>query len=118
MFARTIVCLSLLSLLGARAQAQGTYEIRCRGRGGAFAIEPIDANTFSFRFTASSRGAGADNAGLDPGTCSWVDRAINSAEPLRIRFSADAARAAFVGQRLDDPGSYCSFFLFNTDQGY
>lgn len=113
-----IAILSLASLVGIQARAQETYELRCRGRGGAFAIDPIDANTVSLRFTASPRAAGATNAGLDPGTCSWVDRAINSAEPLQIHFAADSSRAAFVAQRLNDPGNYWAFFVFNTNQGY
>ena len=107
----SVLAVSLVFLLGASAQGQGGHELRCRGRGGAFAIDKIDSNTASLRFTAGTRAAGAAGAGLDPGTCSFVDRAVETVEPLQIHFSANGAQLASVTRELNDPYTYWCFFV-------
>lgn len=119
MMVRMVAILSLLLVSGAgpKVQAQG-YELRCRGKSGAFAIDELYPNAFSLRFTASSRAAGAGNEGLDPGTCAWIDRQVNSAEPLQIHFRAQPFQTTLIGEQLKDPNNYWSFVVINTNRGY
>ena len=104
------VVLALFLMLAARpAQGQAGKELRCRGRGGAFVIDRVDKGTVAMRFTAGIKSAGADGSGLAPGTCSFVDRVLDDAEPLRVHFSANAADLKSLTKELDDPYSYWCF---------
>ncbi len=119
------------------------YELRCRGGNrDAFQIEELTAGTrrepdkevlvvlMSLRFTASVAAAGADGAGLGPGTCSWIDRPLNEQEPRVIRFEAPgmrmtdpphpirAAPGSFPDKELGDPTRYWSFQAFNFGAGH
>ena len=107
----SVLALFLFFLAGSPARGQGGHELRCRGRGGAFTIDRVDAGTVSMRFTASPRAAGANGAGLDPGTCAFADRVIESAEPLQVRFSATGAQVTSIAQELDDPYAYWCFVV-------
>lgn len=120
------------------------YELRCRGGDGAFHWRVLDLAphkphglTLRLRFVRSERAAGAASEGLEQGTCSWIDRPINDAEPLEIQFEtvAPAPESREAGQSaseaaerspdadsipayLRDPAHYWSFFVHNTNEGY
>ena len=113
-----VLAFSLFLLTGRPAEGQSGKELRCRGRGGAFTVDRIDAGTVSMRFTASPRAAGADGAGLEPGTCSFVDRVIESAEPLQVRFAANSAQLTSLTQELDDPYAYWCFFVAERPKAF
>lgn len=114
----SVLAFSLFLLTGSPAEGQSGKELRCRGRGGAFTVNRVDARTVSMRFTASPRAAGADGAALEPGTCSFVDRVIESAEPLQVRFSANRAQLTSLTQELDDPDSYWCFFVADRPKAF
>ena len=114
----SVLAFFLLFLAVLPAQGQSGHELRCRGRGGAFTVERVDGNTSSMRFTAGARAAGADGAGLEPGTCSFVDRTIESAEPLQVRFSATGPQLSSLTQELDDPYAYWCFFVASGAKAY
>ncbi len=118
LFPQMIYVLALLFAAVVSAQAQGTYELRCRGGAEAFTIDRLDENKLSLNFSASARPAGANERGLEPGTCSWVDRVVNEAEPKQIQFAASEAEATSIPQRLKNPAKYWSFFVFSTNEGY
>ncbi|MEO8577685.1 MAG: hypothetical protein ABI556_13330, partial [Gemmatimonadales bacterium] len=107
----SVLAMSLVFLLGPRAQGQGGHELRCRGRGGAFTVDRVDSKTSSMRFTAASHAAGSDGAGLEPGTCAFVDRIIEAVEPLQVRFSGTGPQLLSLTQDLDDPYAYWCFFV-------
>ena len=100
-----------LMLTSDSAQGQAGKELRCRGRGGAFVIDRVDGSTASVRFTPSARPAGTDGAGLEPGTCAFIDRTVESAEPLQVHFSASKAQLASVTDELNDPYAYWCFVV-------
>ncbi len=120
--------LLLLSAGATSGHAQGTYELRCRG-GDEVSIDrtadegkTIQLNLGPVRFLnfkASTRAAGADARGLEPGTCSWIDRPLSDPEPRQVRFTLSEDQANARPQfNLRDPDKYWSFFVFNTNQGY
>lgn len=112
-----IVSMLLASVAEPKAQAQG-YDLRCRGKSGAFVFDGPQGNTYSIRFAASTRAAGPGNQGLDPGTCSWVDRPLNSAEPSEIHYQAQMWQTRLIATQLSDPSNYWSFIVVNTNRGY
>src|SRR2546423_3722772 len=109
--------LLLVSVLVTRAAAQG-YDLRCRGKSGAFVFDGPSGNSYSIRFAASSHAAGPTNAGLDPGTCSWVDRPLNSAEPSEIHFRGLDWQTRLIATQLNDERNYWSFIVVNSNKGY
>jgi hypothetical protein len=132
----TVVALMLM--LAARpAAAQTAYEMRCRGGNGGDAFDwqhpDLSSQTVVLRFRPSPTASGANGAGLLPGTCSWIDRPLNDAEPHEIRFTApmypggDTSQPLLALQQategriiiyLADPSRYWNFFVYNTNQGY
>jgi hypothetical protein len=85
----------------------------------------------SLEFKASPFAAGTDARGLTPGTCAWIDRPLNDAEPRVIRFETVALvtgpqpndlrplPGSFADhEHLRDATRYWSFFVFNTNQGF
>jgi hypothetical protein len=129
--------LVLLLLSAGGTSAQTAYEIRCRGNtsnnGFDWQHPDLNSQTVVLRFQASPNASGARGDGLLPGTCSWIDRPLNDAEPREIRFTAPmypggdptqpllALQQATEGRiimYLSDASRYWSFFVYNTNQGY
>jgi hypothetical protein len=127
----------MLMLAAGRAGAQTAYEMRCRGGSGGDAFDwqhpDLSSRTVVLRFRPSPSAAGANGAGLLPGTCSWIDRPLNSAEPHEIRFTAPMYPGGDMSQPLlalneategriivylADSDRYWNFFVYNTNQGY
>jgi hypothetical protein len=131
------------AVASADAAQPAVYELRCRGGGGAYRVEQLGTDqvqqgniyvwtvTLSLKFEPAPRAAGLDGRGLDPGTCSWIDRPLNDLEPREIRCSAPAIRTTGVPHEVfPEPGTfpnerefedslfYWSFFVFNTNNGF
>ncbi|MGZ8920205.1 MAG: hypothetical protein ACXW3L_04405 [Limisphaerales bacterium] len=105
-----------------RTGAQELSELRCRGAKDAlvdaYVIDKLDADTLSLNFNASSRASGPDSKGLDPGTCSWIDRPVKEDEWRQIHFLVTAERAQSIPAYLKNPDNYWSFFVVSSAQGY
>lgn len=140
MMARMLVALSRVLLasgalcggvVGAEAQSppvpapppdRREFPLNCRGGGDLvfdtlIVIADSDLVRLSLTFAASPTASGPEGQGLQPGSCAWVDRPLNDAEPRRIQFSigtADSAPRLTVG----DSGMYWGFLAANADSGY
>jgi len=119
---RSSFILCVLLLWAANTQAQSVSELRCRGGENAlvslFVIDKLDADTLSLNFNSSKKPAGADSSGLEPGTCSWIDRTVKDEEWRQIHFVVASAEAESIPVYLKDRNNYWSFFVVNTDRGY
>jgi hypothetical protein len=120
---RSSLILRVLSLwAAANTQAQSASELRCRGGEEAlvklFVIDRLDANTLSLNFNSSRKPAGTDSSGLEPGTCSWIDRTVKDEEWRQIHFVLTAAQARSIPIHLKDRNNYWSFLVITTDRGY
>jgi hypothetical protein len=137
-----LACGVFVCLLPAAVGAQQTYELRCRGVYAGPTPLTFDNQTgrqgdgtlvVAMRFRASPRAAGADGSGLEPGTCAWIDRPLNSAEPRLLWFVAQEypnpnANDPLLAERVPSKGAmtlylyeaerYWSFFAYNTGQGH
>jgi len=104
------------------ASAQEVSELRCRGNDNPlvdiFVFDKLDADTLSLNFNSSKRAAGPDSKGLDPGTCSWIDRTVKEDEWRQIHFVVTAAQAESIPAHLKNPKNYWSFFVISSDRGY
>lgn len=104
---------------GAQANA-GIYELRCRGGENLFVLDgpaATGSDTLHLNFGWSMKAAGTDGAGLDPGTCSWIDRSFRDGEPSQIHFTTSGPVQQVV-DHLNDPSNYWSFWVYNTNRGY
>jgi hypothetical protein len=120
-FSLFTLCGVLLSL-PVVARAQSVSELRCRGGEDPlvklFVIDRLDANTLSLNFNASQKPAGADSSGLEPGTCSWLDRTFKDNESRQVHFQITEPQADSIPAYLKDPKNYWSFFVTSTDKGF
>jgi hypothetical protein len=118
--------------------SQPSYTLVCRG-GGEMAFTYTSSSDISqqpqiwITFAPGHQGVGAQwqNLGaLQPGECSWLDRAVAPAEPRKIallniqfffiRWQRDAIteldRDSFTA--LQDPGRYQAYDVYNNGKGY
>lgn len=95
----------------APAQAQQSYPLVCRG-GGALSIVNMGNNNVRINFRAA---AGSAPQGLQPGECSWQDRAFRSGEPTVI--CDTSARAVQYVSKLVQSNEYATLQVFNNNQG-
>jgi hypothetical protein len=94
--APALAAIALAAALAAPAPAQTSYPLVCRG-GPTMRLAPEVAGGSArvlIRFARAARGA---VLGVEPGTCAWQDRGINSAEPAVLCF----ARADHVGFEMN-----------------
>jgi hypothetical protein len=112
----------LLLLAAVSVEAQSVSELRCRGGEDAlvklFVIDKLDADTLSLNFNSSRKPAGADSSGLEPATCSWIDRNVRDDEWRQIHFNVTGEQAQSIPAYLKNRNNYWSFFVVNTDRGY
>lgn len=99
------------------------YPLNCRGGGGLVLDTihpPSDAAgtvALSLTFTASPVASGPEGQGLHPGTCAWIDRPVNHAEPRRIWFST-ALGDSILQLTVRDSSQYWGFLAYNSDSGH
>jgi hypothetical protein len=126
------ISLLMLSLLctfsfSLNSFANQSYPMVCRGGAGTLGYAPYKA---LFYFTKSARPSGA---GLQPGQCSWVDRAIGQNEPTCLQqsgvndtawiFPANRAASYFTSasgswlRSLLDATTYKTFKVYNPGDG-
>ena len=73
------------------------------------------------RFRRTVRGAGQPSTyvrNVRPGTAAWVDRPLNSEEPVMLKQKMSPAEAEAAIQRLRQNGGYWRFYCKNTGAGY
>lgn len=97
--------------LGCLAIAQTPdFPLRCRGASG---VASSNGNNLVIDFSPSGGPAGQ---GLQPGQCSWLDRALRPGEPTRVvdaRFSASEAQKE--AQDMNG-GGVRTFWVFNAGE--
>jgi hypothetical protein len=117
-------------------QGPQTYSMICQGGGGlTFALQPSGHGMTGSMFVIGFRAAaGAGQAALQPGECTWLDRTLQSNEPKAICHPVSAANLSMqwtsdgqisslnssVAPYLSDlvrPGSYFTFSVFNNGRG-
>lgn len=135
-----ISVLLLVALASPRAWSQKTYPLVCRGGGNLhFTYTPFSNLSpqpqIWIAFTRASQGVGPNRenlAVLQPGQCSWLDRAVAAAEPGTIallnieQFSIQWQGGQVTGissalpfiNALQDPGQYQAFDVYNNGKGY
>jgi hypothetical protein len=105
-----------------KRSTEDVSELRCRGGENAlvslFVIDKLDADTLSLNFNSSKKPAGADSSGLEPGTCSWIDRTVKDEEWRQIHFVVTLAQAQSIPAHLNNLDNYWTFFVVKTDGGY
>jgi hypothetical protein len=102
---------ALLVLVGAAEASDPSYPLICRG-GGRLAIVNNGSGGVQIKF---QRTAGGIDAGLRPGQCTWVDRAVHFGEPNKI--CDQATRAAGYVSGLVLPGNYITLQVANNFRG-
>lgn len=121
------------------------FQLRCRGGAG------YEFRSLGFRqvgqqqlrmavalvFAPGGAAAGTKGEGLQPGTCAWVDRPLNSSEPREVHFIIPAYLQIGIGTIDTSPSAaerhpdlpsmmaylkgqshYWTFTAFNTNSGY
>ena len=102
-----LFAIGIFSLLSTSAFAAQTYPLSCRGGGGTLGLISSE-NAAVFYFSKTSGPAGA---GLQPGQCAWVDRAIGTGEPPCLKQSnTNAVAWIFPAQRAQ------SYFSSSTGE--
>lgn len=78
--------LALAAMHPARAAAQISYPLVCRGGPGLRLAPEVSGGTsrLLLRFTRGRRGA--VGGALDPGTCAWQDRGVRDSQPAVLCF--------------------------------
>jgi hypothetical protein len=116
-------CAALQASPDSASKRRREFPLNCRG-GERLAFDTLgsvaDTATsvhLSLRFIASRQAAGWNGEGLEPSTCAWVDRPLNSAEPRQVRF-APAVGDSTPQLTLRDTRFYWSFLAYNTDSGH
>jgi hypothetical protein len=120
-FSAIMIC-GLVLITSLTTAAQSVTELRCRGGDDPlvklFVIDKLDAHTLSLNFNSSRQPAGAESSGLEPATCSWIDRSVRDDEWRQIHFEVTPEQADSVPAYLKNRNNYWSFFVVNTDRGY
>jgi hypothetical protein len=116
-----VVLLAIAGFLVAapRALAQTNFPLIVNGSPGLRMDYTNGLLTVSFRRTL--RGAGQPDTyirNVPPGAGSWVDRPINSQEPLTVKQTMNPDQATAAMDRLRQNGGYWRFYCHNTNHGY
>lgn len=94
-----------------------SYPLLCRGTPGLnVMVRPTRVGLLIFE-----HGAGAATAGLEPGQCAWMDRAVSAAEPNVIAHTvpegADREAPYLWPEVLQDSSRYWRFEVYNNRRG-
>jgi hypothetical protein len=86
-----------------------TFALTCRGGHG---IASAQGATLIVTFVRAAHPAGQ---GLQPGQCSWLDRAVGAKEPARIVVPLASAGQALDGVKQINAGGTWTFQTYNAD---
>lgn len=94
-----------------------SYPLLCRGTPGLnVMVRPTRVGLLIFE-----RSAGPATAGLEPGQCAWIDRAVSASEPNVIAHTvpegADREAPYLWPEVLQDPSRYWRFEVYNNRRG-
>jgi hypothetical protein len=107
--------------VGAMAMQSQSYQLRCRGarteREMQFSIEKSHIKGFNKLVVGFQFGARPAPKGLNPGQCSWIDRAMRQGEPLRLEENIPE-NSQSAADYLRKPYNYWTFYVYNTGKGY
>lgn len=106
-----LVAGSLLLALALPQAASAGYPLTCRG-GGTMAIVNSGSGNVHITFQA---GAGGIAAGLNPGECTWSDRALYPGEPTQVCDTA-ASASGYVNLLVQE-SQYMVFQVNNDGAG-
>lgn len=102
-------------------QQPQSYQLRCRGartdRDMQISIEKGSIKGFNKLMVGFKFGTRPAPRGLDPGQCSWIDRAMRQGEPLRLEENIPE-HSQSAGDYLRKPYNYWTFYVYNTGKGY
>lgn len=117
--ARPVDSLSLVS--AAATQQPQSYQLRCRGarteKDMQISIEKGRIKGFNKLIVGFKFGTRPAPKGLDPGQCSWIDRAMRQGEPLRLEENIPE-NSQSAADYLRKPYNYWTFYVYNTGKGY
>ena len=98
-----------------------SYQLRCRGarteREMQISIEKGRIEGFNKLVVGFKFGTRPAPRGLDPGQCSWIDRAMRQGEPLRLEENIPE-NSQSAADYLRSPGNIWTFYVYNTGKGY
>ena len=80
-----------------------------------------DSGYLVVKFRPTRNGAGQPGTytrNVPPGSGAWVDRPLNSKEPLMLKQKLSAQRAEQAIERLHQNGGFWKFYCRNTGKGY
>lgn len=102
-------------------QQPQSYQLRCRGarteRDLQISIEKSRIKGFNKLIVGFKFGTRPAPRGLDPGQCSWIDRAMRQGEPLRLEENIPE-HSQSAADYLKKPYNYWTFYVYNTGKGY
>lgn len=112
---------SMASVSAMAMQQPQSYQLRCRGarteRDMQFSIEKGRIKGFNKLIVGFKFGTRPAPRGLDPGQCSWIDRAMRQGEPLRLEENIPE-HSQSAADYLRKPYNYWTFYVYNTSKGY
>ena len=102
-------------------QQPQSYQLRCRGarteRDMQISSEKGRIKGFNKLIVGFKFGTRPAPKGLDPGQCSWIDRAMRQGEPLRLEENIPE-HSQSAADFLRKPYNYWTFYVYNTGKGY
>ncbi|MEA5511772.1 hypothetical protein VB715_18530 [Crocosphaera sp. UHCC 0190] len=108
----TIMTALLTTIVGGNlALSQTSYPMTCRG-GGNLSIRNTGNNNVKISFRP---GSGAVYQGLNPGECTWTDRALRPGEPTII--CDNSSRVINYITRLVQNDGYATVDVYNNGNG-
>lgn len=106
---------------GVIATQSQSYQLRCRGarteREMQISTEKSHIKGFNKLVVGFQFGTRPAPKGLNPGQCSWIDRAMRQGEPLRLEENIPA-NSQSAADYLRKPYNYWTFYVYNTGKGY
>jgi hypothetical protein len=116
---RSVHSVSLVSAVA--MQQPQSYQLRCRGarteRDMQISWEKSRIKGFNKLVVGFQFGTRPAPKGLNPGQCSWIDRAMRQGEPLRLEENIPE-KTQSAADYLGKPYNYWTFYVYNTGKGY
>ena len=112
---------SVASVSAVAMQQPQSYQLRCRGarteKEMQISIDKGRIKGFNKLIVGFKFGTRPAPRGLDPGQCSWIDRAMRQGEPLRLEEDTPE-HSQSAADFLRKTSNYWTFYVYNTGKGY